>query len=190
VKAIAFASLATAIVSCADARPRPPQPSPKPATSSVSTSPTTSAAPATTTKPLENKPIASVASTSAPSATTTNADDEAYNGPWPPPLDAPCGSPSNAALDAARAHFVEGLRALDDDDALRAIVEFQQAYRLVCHGHSCLYNVARAEEEAGRIADAIANYTLYLQRAQPDPDRAAETAAHIDELKKSLKKKP
>jgi hypothetical protein len=127
----------------------------------------------------------------APSSNSTSADDEAYAGAWPPPLDAPCATPSPDALATARAHSVDGVKAFDAMDFLRAIVEFQQSYRLACNAHKVLYDVARTQEQLGRYADAIASYELYLQRAQPDATRAAEVAAQIDSSKKKLKtKKP
>jgi hypothetical protein len=86
---------------------------------------------------------------------------------------------------------MDGIKAFEDQDYVRAVIELQQAYRLACNAHVALFNIARSEESLGRTSDAIANYVLYLARANPDPDRTAEVQAKIAALKKQLKaKKP
>jgi hypothetical protein len=202
-RAVIVGVLATSFVACASAEPKTKATSTPTAITSVATTdgaatkstPTPAPAPASsaaTTEVSAKTTIASlVASTTAPPGTEFPADVEAYDGAWPPPLDAPCAQPSPAALATARAHFVGGVKAFDDADYFRAIIEFQQSYRLACNAHKVLYDVARTQEQLGRTADAIASYELFLQRAQPDPTRAAEVAAKIDALKKKLTaKKP
>lgn len=105
--------------------------------------------------------------------------------PAPPPdATAPAAQPAAAApeadpqaLEAARAHFKQGLAYAEAGNCGAAIAEFEAAYKLVPRANA-LYNIGQCEERLFRYDLAIATYERYLSEAPSDaPDRPAVQAA-------------
>jgi tetratricopeptide (TPR) repeat protein len=75
-----------------------------------------------------------------------------------------------AVVEARRA-FEEGRTAFRAGDFETALARFEHAYKLD-DAPVLLYNIARANEELGRLEPAIYHYELYLKRLPDAEDRA------------------
>jgi hypothetical protein len=85
-------------------------------------------------------------------------------------------APTEAARRAAR-EFVEGQKAFQSGDYVRAAESFEAAYRDKPH-HSPLWNAARSWQRAGEDIRAANLYARYLREAPADaPDRDQATVS-------------
>jgi hypothetical protein len=108
----------------------------------------------------------SSASAAPPQPTPKRVD--VYAGPFPPPLDAPCATPTADATAAARETFAEGTNRYQRGDYAVAAADFEQAYRIACNAHVVLYNLGKAHEAADQRSAAIARTRRsWIVRARP-----------------------
>lgn len=132
----------------------------------------------------------------APAAAPTPEAATAPAAETPPPTGAEGGPPDSAppadaaqpaapapiaadpaVLEEARKHFRQGVAFASAGNCSAAIVEFEEAYRLIPRPNA-IYNIAQCQERMFRYDLAIASYERYLEVAPPDAeDRpAVETA--------------
>jgi iron complex outermembrane receptor protein len=79
----------------------------------------------------------------------------------------------------AKRHFKAGMALIADGQFDRGIDELLEAYRIKPHPN-VLYNIARAQEAAGRTAEALDAYRRYLEADPPDAPRVREQLAHLE----------
>ena len=114
---------------------------------------------------------------SAPPATTDVAPPAGEPVPATAPPAAPAAEVEAPELQAARAHFKQGMAYAVAGNCGAAIAEFEAAYKLAPRPNA-LYNIAQCEERLFRYDLAIATYERYLREAPSDaPDRSAVQAA-------------
>ncbi|HEY8075210.1 MAG TPA: porin family protein [Labilithrix sp.] len=90
--------------------------------------------------------------------------------------------PSRAFADArteARAHFKKGMDAIGAGKYDDGIAELKQAYEILPHPN-VLYNIARAQAEAGELDDAIASYKKYLEGNPPDKEEVEKVVKNLE----------
>lgn len=75
------------------------------------------------------------------------------------------------AVAEARQAYEDGAAAFRAGEFVRALERFEHAYKLD-DAPELLYNIARANEELGRLEPAIYHYELYLKRLPGADDRA------------------
>ncbi len=84
----------------------------------------------------------------------------------------------------ARRYFREGMALIAKSKYDEGIRSLRKAYEVLPHA-SVLYNIARAEVEAGKLEDAIATYREYLATDPPDRADVVQTVRGLeDELAK------
>jgi len=71
----------------------------------------------------------------------------------------------------ARSHYQLGKNYYNVSNYEKAVVEFEEAYKLVPKP-DLLYNIARCHEAMGNFKQAISNYKLYLEKKPNFTDRA------------------
>jgi tetratricopeptide (TPR) repeat protein len=94
---------------------------------------------------------------------------------------APVTLGSEAAVAAARAHFMHGEALYRDARSNDALLEFRAAYALDPRPE-LLINIAQAERRLGLLDEAIADCERFLQRAPGSP-----LAARVKQLRKELR---
>lgn len=82
----------------------------------------------------------------------------------------------------ARAHFRRGMRLIGEGQIDQGIAELEEAHRILPHPN-VLFNIARAQAEAGRYEQALDYYERYLES---DPADRASVEAQITELRARL----
>jgi outer membrane receptor protein involved in Fe transport len=95
----------------------------------------------------------------------------------------------NAAADArveARRHFKTGMALIAEGQYDEGVAELLQAYSVRPHP-SVLFNIAKACESSGRMADALSYYRRYLEANPPD---AADVLKLVERLEARLPRKP
>lgn len=85
----------------------------------------------------------------------------------------------------ARRHFKNGMALIADGKIDDGIAELLEANSIRPHPN-VLFNVARAHENAGRLAEAVTFYKRYLEANPPD---AESVRATVDKLEAQLPKK-
>ncbi len=80
----------------------------------------------------------------------------------------------------ARRHFQRGMELIDSGELEGGIAELEIAYATLPHP-DVLYNIARAQLEAGRLEEAIATYELYLESSPADAEEIEATLASLRE---------
>ena len=89
----------------------------------------------------------------------------------------------------ARAAFERGESLFSEQNYALALEAFERSYDLLeghPRQHLVLFNVARCQEELGRLADAVETFERYLRQGGADEDNAEETRRRIDELDRRL----
>ncbi len=84
----------------------------------------------------------------------------------------------------ARRMFSQGKAAFDNGRYERALGSFRDAYALSPRPR-LLYNIAKAEDKLGRLADAREHYRLFLA-AEPQGDKHLEVTARLSEINAQL----
>ncbi|ADO74496.1 TonB-dependent receptor domain-containing protein [Stigmatella aurantiaca] len=98
-----------------------------------------------------------------------------------------CLSAGNALADErleARRHFRNGMSLISQGEFDKGIAELQEAYAIKPHP-SVVYNIARAYLDAGRTAEALEWYQLYLQTNPADAASVRATIARLEEAVKA-----
>jgi tetratricopeptide (TPR) repeat protein len=90
--------------------------------------------------------------------------------------------PAGAAAPTARELYQSGLQAYRDERYAEAAELFERAQALEPQA-ALAYNLARAREKQGNVAQAIASLREYLRLAPNAPDRSS-VEAHIKELER------
>lgn len=86
----------------------------------------------------------------------------------------------------ARRHFRNGMSLIERGEFERGIEELKAAYDIKPH-QSVLFNIARAYQDSGQIAEAVEYYRLYLAG---NPSDAATVRPMVDRLEASIAKPP
>lgn len=81
----------------------------------------------------------------------------------------------------ARRHFKSGMALIADGKTDDGIAELLEAYSIRPHPN-VLFNIARAQESAGRINDALNFYRKYLEANPPDADKVQATITKLEGL--------
>ncbi|RKH29213.1 TonB-dependent receptor domain-containing protein [Corallococcus sicarius] len=92
-----------------------------------------------------------------------------------------CLCATEALADArleARRHFRNGMNLIEQKQFDEGIAELEEAYKIKPHP-SVLYNIARAYQDAGRLAEALDAFKRYLASNPPD---AASVQAQVTRL--------
>jgi hypothetical protein len=84
----------------------------------------------------------------------------------------------------ARRMFSQGKAAFDNGRYERALGSFRDAYALSPRPR-LLYNIAKAEDKLGRLADARAHYRLFL-KAEPGADNQLEVTQRVAEIEAQI----
>ena len=84
----------------------------------------------------------------------------------------------------ARDHYNAGLEAAAHRDFEIAVEEFQLAQAFYPHPHT-LYNLARAQRDAGNNADALETFLHYQESAPGDAERVAKTITNLQSVLKA-----
>lgn len=78
----------------------------------------------------------------------------------------------------ARSHFRRGMRFISEGQIDAGIAELEEAYRILPHPN-VLFNIARAQVEAGRFEQAVEYYERYLESDPSDREAVERQVADL-----------
>jgi tetratricopeptide (TPR) repeat protein len=90
--------------------------------------------------------------------------------------------PTDAAVEAGKAHFVRAVSLFHEGDFRSALVEFRRAYDL-SHNYKVLFNIGQTEYEVQEYAGALRSFQRYLAEGGAEIE-AARRASVEDDIKK------
>src|SRR6185295_18293526 len=96
---------------------------------------------------------------------------------------------SKDQIEKAKQHYLAATAAEQKGDYATAIAEFTAAYD-VTKDPKLFYQIAHANELAGKIDEALIYYRRFLNEAKLSPQAQGETQDKIDELEASRATKP
>ena len=102
---------------------------------------------------------------------------------------APARAQTEEEIAEARLSFERGESLFGEENYALALEAFEHSYSLLegfPRQHLVLFNVARCQEELGRLADAVETFERYLAEGGADQGNADETRRRITELGRRL----
>jgi len=93
--------------------------------------------------------------------------------------------PTDADVEGAQGAFKAGKARYDEGNRERAILYWEDAYRMDCTAHDLLINLATAYELQGNKEQALVALETYLKRV-PDSKKREQVSRRIDQLKAQI----